>query len=57
MADRKLMSASKITDGWKIQFPSDVRAHMDEKDGKTFKVGDRVAFYLESDGRIVIKRG
>lgn len=57
MSDRKLLGASKISEGWKFQFPVDVRQNLDRRDRKKFKVGDRVAFYLEADGRIVVERG
>lgn len=55
MTERQMLGASKITDGWRIQFPADVRRLLEKRRKRPFKVGERVGFYLEADGRIVIE--
>lgn len=55
MPERRLLAATKITDGWKLQFPIDVRDALEKRDKKKFKIGERVAFYQEPDGRIVVE--
>lgn len=56
MADREFLGASKITGSWRIQFVVDARKALDKRDKKNFQPGDRVAFYLDRDGRVVLER-
>lgn len=55
MTSRQMLGASKITDGWRIQFPADVRRILAKRRKKPYEVGDRVGFYLEDDGRIIVE--
>lgn len=53
---RKFLAATKITVGWKIQLPKDVREALSRQDKKEWEIGEKVAFYLTDSGDIVVRR-
>jgi hypothetical protein len=56
MPERQPVGTSKITVGWRVQFPADARRALEKREGRPIKVGDRVAFFVQADGRIYLER-
>jgi hypothetical protein len=56
MSDPEFLGDTTISGGWKIQFIAAAREILSKGSKKEFKIGDKLIYYKDRDGRIILER-
>ena len=51
-----ILGTTKITNGWKITLLQDIREILDANKKSNIKVGDKIVYYQNEKGDVVIRR-
>ena len=56
MPDIQIVGLTKVTKGFKTQFPTDAKRAIEKQAKKEFEPGDKIAWILEPNGRVYVVR-
>jgi len=56
MSKEKLIGVTKIASGWRIGLLKDIKEILEKDQLGKLKIGDKIVFYLNENGDVVIRR-